>query len=252
MVKPKTRAFLIVGGLIILLIGLLATVTMVRTVLAQTATPEATTPSDDDTDIPALPFGRPGRLGQPGGFGHSGSRGGGDEYLAEALGITVEELQAARETAYAAYLADAVAAGEITQAQADELLARQRLSSYIDHETLVAEALGLSVEELETALADGQSLSDLMTAQGLTAETLQTAIQTAYEAAIARAVADGVITQAQADAYLSASPNFGLFGGHHGFGGGRGRHGHGRGFSLPDDTDPDTTTPETTDTGFGA
>jgi len=249
MVKPKTRAFLIVGGLVVLLIGLLATVTMVRTVLAQTATPEATTPSDDDTDTPMLPF---GRLGQPGGFGHSGSRGGGDEYLAEALGITVEELQAARETAYAAYLADAVAAGEITQAQADELLARQRLSSYIDHETLVAEALGLSVDELQAALAGGQSLSDLMTAQGLTAETLQTAIQTAYEAAIARAVADGVITQAQADAYLSASPNFGLFGGHHGFGGGRGGHGHGGGFSRPDDTDPDTTTPETTDTGFGA
>lgn len=249
MVKPKTRAFLIVGGLVVLLIGLLATATMVRTVLAQTATPGATTPSDGDTDIPALPFGRSGR---PGGFGHSGSRSGGDEYLAEALGITVEELQAARETAYAAYLADAVAAGEITQAQADELLARQRLSSYIDHEALVAEALGLSVDELEAALAGGQSLSDLMTAQGLTAETLQTALQTAYEAAIARAVADGVITQAQADAYLSASPNFGLFGGHHGFGGGRGGHGHGGGFSLPDDTDPDTTTPETTDTGFGA
>ncbi|MCW5865173.1 MAG: hypothetical protein KIT52_18945 [Anaerolineae bacterium] len=249
MVKPKTRAFLIVGGLVVLLIGLLATATMVRTVLAQTATPGATTPSDGDTDIPALPFGRSGRLG---GFGHSGSRDGGDEYLAEALGITVEELQAARETAYAAYLADAVAAGEITQAQADELLARQRLSSYIDHEALVAEALGLSVDELEAALAGGQSLSDLMTAQGLTAETLQTALQTAYEAAIARAVADGVITQAQADAYLSASPNFGLFGGHHGFGGGRGGHGHGGGFSRPDDTDPDTTTPETTDTGFGA
>ncbi|MBX7254369.1 MAG: hypothetical protein K1X50_20485 [Candidatus Promineofilum sp.] len=249
MVKPKTRAFLIVGGLVVLLIGLLATATMVRTVLAQTATPGATTPSDGDTDIPALPFGRSGRLG---GFGHSGSRDGGDEYLAEALGITVEELQAARETAYAAYLADAVAAGEITQAQADELLAQQRLSSYIDHEALVAEALGLSVDELEAALAGGQSLSDLMTAQGLTAETLQTALQTAYEAAIARAVADGVITQAQADAYLSASPNFGLFGGHHGFGGGRGGHGHGGGFSRPDDTDPDTTTPETTDTGFGA
>lgn len=249
MVKPKTRAFLIVGGLVVLLIGLLATATMVRTVLAQTATPGATTPSDGDADIPALPFGRSGRLG---GFGHSGSRDGGDEYLAEALGITVEELQAARETAYAAYLADAVAAGEITQAQADELLARQRLSSYIDHEALVAEALGLSVDELEAALAGGQSLSDLMTAQGLTAETLQTALQTAYEAAIARAVADGVITQAQADAYLSASPNFGLFGGHHGFGGGRGGHGHGGGFSRPDDTDPDTTTPETTDTGFGA
>lgn len=249
MVKPKTRAFLIVGGLVVLLIGLLATATMVRTVLAQTATPGATTPSDGDTDIPALPFGRSGRLG---GFGHSGSRDGGDEYLAEALGITVEELQAARETAYAAYLADAVAAGEITQAQADELLARQRLSSYIDHEALVAEALGLSVDELEAALAGGQSLSDLMTAQGLTAETLQTALQTAYEAAIARAVADGVITQAQADAYLSASANFGLFGGHHGFGGGRGGRGHGGGFSRPDDTDPDTTTPETTDTGFGA
>ncbi|HQF71261.1 MAG TPA: hypothetical protein PLH39_08295 [Promineifilum sp.] len=249
MVKPKTRVFLIVGGLVALLMGLLATATLVRTVLAQTATPEATTPSDDDTATPVLPFGRLG------GFdhfsGHFGDHDGGDEYLAEALGITVEQLQAARETAFAAYLADAVTAGQITQAQADELLAQRRLSTYIDREALLAEALGLSVDELQAALADGQSLSDLMTAQGLTTETLPTALQTAYEAAIARAVADGVITQAQADAYLSASPNFGLFGGHHGFGG-RGGHGHGGGFSLPNDNDPDTTTPETTDTGFGA
>ncbi len=251
MVKTKSRAFLIVGGLVAILIGLLATATLAHTVLAQTATPEATTPSDD-AEVPALPFGRPG------GFGHFGGRGGGgDEYLAAALGITVEELQAARDSAFAARLDDAVTAGQITQAQADALLVRQRLNSYIDRPALLAEAFGLSVDELQAALADGQSLLDLMTTQGLTAEALQANIQAAYEAAIARAVANGAITQAQADAYLSASarPNLDLFGGHGGFGGrgdhgGRGGHGgYGRGnsFFLPDDTIPDMTEP-----GFGA
>ncbi len=254
MVKSRTRSVILVGGLLALLVGLLGvTLLVARTVLAQTATPEAptpdtTTPSDEDSDAPLMPF---GHMGRGSGMGHFGRGAVGDEYLAAALGISVEELQAAQDSAYAAYLADAVAAGDITQAQADGMLAMRRLSAYIDHQSLVAEALGMSVDELQAALADGQSLADLMTAKGLTAETLQANLQTAYEAAIARAVADGVITQAQADELLSSGLHFGFFG-HGEFG--RGGHGHGGrgGFRLPDDTDPDTTTPETTETSFGA
>ena len=199
MVKSRTRSVILVGGLLALLVGLLGvTLLVARTVLAQTATPEATTPdtttpSDEDSDAPLMPF---GHMGRGSGMGHFGRGAVGDEYLAAALGISVEELQAAQDSAYAAYLADAVAAGDITQAQADGMLAMRRLSAYIDHQSLVAEALGMSVDELQAALADGQSLADLMTAKGLTAETLQANLQTAYEAAIARAVADGVITQA--------------------------------------------------------
>ena len=73
-------------------------------------------------------------------------------------------------------------------------------------------------------------------------------------------VAQGYVTQAQADAILAGEAGFGFPGRGElrGFGmpggGGRGGH-HGRGFhgfELPDSTTPDTTTPDTTDTGLDA
>lgn len=251
MEKPKKRSFLPLAGIMVLLLGLLAT-----TALAQTATPEAETPAQEAPDSSTedtVPFGKFGR----GRFGHFGGDAGRDENLAEALGITVEELQAARDQVFAASIAEAVADGLITQEQADEILALHRLRSTIDKQALLAEALGLTVEELEAALADGQSLSDLIAAQGLTTDTLQANLQAAYEAAVARAVADGVITQAQADEILSAEVGFGLFGGHGGPGGHGGRGHHGRGGFGPwggesDDLNPDETTPDTSETAFDA
>ena len=66
---------------------------------------------------------------------------------------------------------------------------------------------------------------------------------------MARAVADGVITQAQADAVLAQESNFGLFGGHGR--GGRGHHGRGGPWSLPSLPDSDSDD-ATTDTNFDA
>jgi hypothetical protein len=249
MEKGKRWTFLLVGAVAVLVIGLIGSIA-----LAQEATPEAETPAQSETtpdsnDVPRLR-----------GFGHWGELGRhGDStwltYLAEALGITVDELVDAQERAYGAWLGDAVEQGQLTQEQADELLAARALKAYVDKNAILAEALGMTVEELETALAS-QSLSDLMAERGIDAATLQANAQVAYEAAVQRAVADGVITQAQADEILSAS-SFGLFGrggfgGHHG---GRGRHGgRGGGFSLPEV--PDSVTPEsdsdTTDTSFDA
>lgn len=247
--KQRKWSLLLMGSVLVLLLALIGSIA-----LAQDATPEATTPAQEDaTEAPSLR-----------GFGHWGGLGRSDgdsdwlSYLAEALGITVEELADAQERAYGAALADAVAAGQLTQEQADDILARRALKSAIDKNAILAEALGLTVDELEAALAGGQSLADLMTAQGIDSATLMANAQAAYEAAVQQAVADGVITQAQADAIL-AGDSFGLFGhgGLRGFGGGgRGRGGHhGRGFdgfALPDSTTPDTTTPDTTDTGLDA
>ena len=249
-VKQRKWSLVLIAALSVLLIGLLASV-----VLAQTATPEA------ETENSATPADGLSLRGLHHGSMSSG-RGAHDEYLAEALGITVEQLAAARRQATAAYLADAVTAGDITQEQADLMLARVALSGVIDKQALLAEGLGMTVEELTAALDGGQSLSELMTAQGIDADTLQTNVQAAYASAIARAVTDGVITQAQADAVLAQETNgFGLFGGH-GFGGRGGGHGgghrghHGRGGSwgipslpsTPDSGSDDTTT----DTNFDA
>ena len=236
-VKQRKWSFLVIAALSVLLVGLMASIA-----LAQTATPEAET-EDNATQADGLSL-----RGLHHGFMSSGSSAH-DEYLAEALGITLEQLQAARRTAMAAYLADAVTAGDITPEQADLALAKYALRDVIDQKALLAEALGMTTEELEAALDGGQSLSDLMTAAGMDADTLQTNLQAAYEAAVARAVADGVITQAQADAVLAQDTNFGLFGGHGR--GGRGHHGRGGSWSLPStpDSDSDDTT---TDTNFDA
>lgn len=108
------------------------------------------------------------------------------EALATALGITVEELQAAQAQVRADEVAAMVEAGVITQEQADLMLARQAVQNYVDQ------------------------------------DALQTAVQSVYETAVAEALSAGVITQAQADAILSNLSNgLGGFGGP-GFGG----HGH--------------------------
>jgi len=236
MVKKSKWPILLAGSLLVLLVGLMTTI-----VLAQTAMPEAGAATEDESTT-----GRGLRLhggfGRHGGFGHFGG-GRNEENLAEELGIAVEELQAARDRAYAASVAEAVADGRITQEQADDLLARHALKATIDQKVLMAEALGVTVEELETTLADG-TLADLMAKKGIDAATLRTNMQAAYEAAVARAVADGVITQAQADEVLSGNMGFHLFGG-------RGHH-HGHGRSVPDAGESDDSESTTQDTGFDA
>ena len=171
------------------------------------------------------------------GFGQDIDR---EALLADALGISVTELQAAQEEAQAAALTEMVANGYLTQEQADNVVARQALKDYIDREAMLASALGLSVADLQAALEDGTSLPALIEELGLTPAEVAEAQQAAHEAAIQEAVADGVISQAQADEILSGSFGGHGFGGPGNFGGGRGRfHGNGggpgggRGFSGP-------------------
>jgi hypothetical protein len=54
-----------------------------------------------------------------------------DEELANALGITLEELQAAKAEVQKRVLDEAVAAGKITQEEADLMQARQALQDYL-------------------------------------------------------------------------------------------------------------------------
>lgn len=104
-----------------------------------------------------------------------------DAFLAEALGISVDELASARSAAQDAHLAALVADGSLTQDQADLIAARQALAA---------------------------------------SESFKSSLQSAYEAALAQAVSDGTITQAQADLLLAegAANGFGPHagGGHRG------------------------------------
>jgi hypothetical protein len=89
----------------------------------------------------------------------------------------------------------------------------------------MAQALGITEEELQAARAEGKPLGVLIYELQLDPATVRTQMRTAYEEAIAQAVTDGVITQEQADQILQG-PGFGP-GGRGGFGG------RGGGFSGP-------------------
>lgn len=219
---------------------------------AQTSTPttEATpvpvvtiTPIEDDEET-TPPFGRGGEFG----FG------GDDTAVAEKLGKTAEEMTAARTVALEKAVADAVAAGVITQVQADGIaadglfgwgqlvrLAGEAYASTLDQEKYFAEALGLTVEALEAARAEvradqlaaaveagtiTQEQADLIAGHQALAnsDSFVADVKSSLETAINNAVTAGTITQAQADALISklATQDFGrgLFGG--GMFGGRG------------------------------
>ena len=83
----------------------------------------------------------------------------------------------------------------------DEL--RELLDSIIDRDELLAEVLGLTVEELAAAKEAGTPLDELITEAGLTKETVRTEIQNAITEAVEQAVSDGTITQEQADLILT-------------------------------------------------
>ncbi len=227
-----------IGGIFIVFLALAALIGSTMT-FAQTGEPETPdTPdagSDGEADVPDV---------VPGFGGFHGRKGPGgpqlfdkdtyDAALAAELGITVDELNAAREAAKANVLAQLVADGTITQAQADAILSGEGLRSLgplLDRDEMqavIAGALGMTVDELEAAQAEGKRLPELAAEQGVAVEDIQAAMQAAFEDAVAQALADGTITQTQADQLLERGFNGG-FGGPHGGGHGP-RGGFGGGF----------------------
>ena len=62
-----------------------------------------------------------------------------------------------------------------------------------------AEKLGISVEDLNARLANGETMAQIATSKGLTADQFRTLMTDARNQAIDQAVKDGTLTQAQAD-----------------------------------------------------
>jgi hypothetical protein len=71
-----------------------------------------------------------------------------------------------------------------------------------------AEAVDLTVEEVETRLQDGERMAEIALAQGITEDTLPDLLTQVRTSALNAAVADGVITQAQADFMLERMQNY--------------------------------------------
>ena len=134
--------------------------------------------------------------------------------LAEALGITVEELQAAQQEVRAARISQMVEDGILTLDQANLMLAMDSLKQSLDRGALMSAALGLTVEEFESARDDG-TLRDFLA--DITPAELQEKMQAAIEEALQQAVKDSVITADQADLVREHMADG--FGSHRGFGG---------------------------------
>lgn len=199
-------------------------------------------------------------LAHGGGFGR-GPGGYTSEDLAEALGISVDDLNVAYQTASQNAINQALSEGLITQSQADQLLERGYAfpffkgrnwftESSIDYQALLAEALGIPVERLEEAyqqayqaridqaVVDGrltEEEADFIRGQEalFSNESFRSSMQSAFETAVQQAVVEGVITQSQADQILSRSGSGAGFLNFHGGLRGFGRHG-GMGRELPE------------------
>lgn len=107
--------------------------------------------------------------------------------LASALGITEEALTTAYQTANTDALKLAVEKGVITQAQSDSIASRETLQGLGGREASALKAAGIDYDAL------------LAKALNISVEKLSAARLTAFTAAIDAAVADGSMTQAQAD-----------------------------------------------------
>jgi len=193
--RKKWTQIILIGGLVFALaLGALAFV------------PQAVLAQDEEPETPTAPLfgmrGMPGDFGRPGKFGFGGDIDF-DAYLAEALGISVEELQAARETAREKALDEAVEKGYITEEQLAMMEARNAVMQYIDQEALK--------EEIDALKQEGADLRAEM----------KSFMDEALQAAVDQALEDGEIDQDQADQLLEGGlgGKFGGRGGHPGRGG---------------------------------
>lgn len=78
--------------------------------------------------------------------------------------------------------------------------------------SVVAEKLGISVDDLNARITNGETLYTIALAEGLTADEVQTLMLDARTQAIDLAVANGDLTQAQADLMKTRSTQMGVNG----------------------------------------
>jgi hypothetical protein len=144
------------------------------------------------------------------------------ELLADNLGVPVEELEEALTQSHVDAVNDKVADGTISEEDAADIIERiesgegrlfppfggqgghhgkmQRLHGLVIENS--AEVLGLEVDALKEELQAGNSLADVATAQGTDLEQFKADVLTAVAGDLAEKVADGSITQEQADTVL--------------------------------------------------
>jgi hypothetical protein len=139
--------------------------------------------------------------------------------VAANLGVERSKLDSAIKEAAIARVDAALAAGRITQAQADEMKKRIEagevpffdgpgMGGHHGHHgmhslTAAAAYLGLTEAELQAQLESGKSLADVAKAEGKSVDSLEKALIADVKAKLDQAVKDGKITAAQRDEMLA-------------------------------------------------
>ena len=138
------------------------------------------------------------------------------EAIAEALGISVEKYEETLTAAQKQVLEDAVAAGELTQDQADRMQDRLgktggfggigRMGHGLGGESLLltvaAEKLGMTESELMTELQDSKTIAGLAEEKGVDTQIITDAYLAQWKEKLDAQVADGTLAQEEADAKL--------------------------------------------------
>ena len=144
--------------------------------------------------------------------------------IATAQGVSVQSVVDVLVADMQAHIAQAVASGEMTQAQADTKLANvtAKVTEHVNnlpptrgkgmrggHQgpgknvAAIASVLNLTEAELKTAVQSGKTLAQIATAQGVSVQSVVDVLVADMQAHIAQAVASGEMTQAQADTKLA-------------------------------------------------
>jgi len=145
--------------------------------------------------------------------------------VAEANGVALDDVVAAVVAEMETHLAEHVAEGKLAQSEADAKLAdaadkvTERLSSVPaergmgerrgpggrggEQMATVAEVIGVDAEALREAFAAGQSVADVAEANGVALDDVVAAVVAEMETHIAEHVAEGELTQEEADAKLA-------------------------------------------------
>lgn len=145
------------------------------------------------------------------------------EALARALNITPEQLTTAIGTARDQVLKAAIEQGKLTQEQADKMKERAQNKPDWDFDFgplrgkarpgmafkggfslgVVSDKLGMTPQELSTALKGGKTITDLAKEKNVDPQAIADALIKPESDRLAKAVADGKITQTQADQMLT-------------------------------------------------
>jgi polyhydroxyalkanoate synthesis regulator phasin len=140
-----------------------------------------------------------------------------NELLAQKLGITVEQLEAAEKAARDQLIDEAVAEGRLTAEQGAKLKSMELgalrgpflgkvgpgiVSALKNVFTAAAEVIGITNEQLKTELQSGKSLADIAESHNVDRDDLVDGIVDSIEGEIAQAVSNGRMTQEQANRLL--------------------------------------------------